>query len=487
MRSKYFFFCFVCVLFIAFMGSVAVVYGDSLPDKKKATIAFLGFEAKDIPASGNDILSDLVRDELIKSGKYTVIDRQNTAALIKEMNLQASGITDEKSAVSLGKMLGVQKVLTGTIGELGNLYVITLKIIDVQSGRIERIETEEYTGSMENLRRPVRIVVQKLMDIEGIEVNRGTFINVSSQPEGVNIYIDGLFEGSAPAKIKVPGKGEYHVKLYSPGYEEWHQKVTVKDNSTYFVNAKLLKKTGSGEVDERIKALQDGRTGFIITSSAFSFAATEALIYASGTDNSRLYFGLPLLITPASFFLALKGTSSVVMNKGRSLMITSSILWGVTMGITSGIVMHGDYSEEDSSDYWRPFAFASTTGGVLYGTAALLLTKGDAFPSSRVWFINLGSFMGSLVGLGIPYMFNVENRSLLFGSMLAGSTIGGGLAVYLTRYIPSRGANVDNLGFGSLIEIENKQITPGIPLPVLTGNGRNNSKGSTITLIRFRN
>lgn len=481
MNIKYFF-------FILLLATVPLAMGDDLSTAGKTTITFLGFEAKDIPESGNDILSDLVRDELIKSQKYTVLDRQNKKALLEEMNFQSTGITEEKTAVSLGKMLGVEKIITGTIGELGKLYLITLKMIDVESGTIEKIETEEFTGSMENLRRPVRIVVQKLLDIEGIEVDRGTFINVTSDPAGVNIYIDGLFEGSSPAKVKVPGEGEYHVKLYSPEYEEWHQKINVKDNSTFFVNAKLLKKTGGNEVDERIKALQDGRTSFIITATAFSFAATEALIYASGTDNDRLYFGLPLLVTPASFFTALKGTTNAVMNNGRSFMITSSILWGITMGLTSGIVMYNDIPEEETADYWRPFSFASAAGGLLYGTAATLLTRGDAFPSSRVWFINLGSFMGSLVGLGIPYMFNVESRPLLFGSMLAGSTVGGGLAIYLTRYIPSHGANVENLSFsGSLIEINGKKLSAGIPLPVPETRGNSGTPGVKITLFHYLN
>lgn len=356
----------------------------------------------------------------------------------------------------------------------------------ILSGKIERIETEEFTGSMENLRRPVRIVVQKLLDIKGIEVDRGTFININSEPAGINIYIDGLFEGSSPAKVKVPGEGEYHVKLYAPGYEDWHQKVNVKENSTFFVNAKLLKKAGGKEVDERIRALQDGRTSFIVTATVFSLISTESLIYASGTDNSRLYFGMPLLVTPASFFLALKGTNSAVMNAGRSFMITSSILWGSTMGITSGIVMYPDTGDADP-DYWRPFALASTAGGLVYGTAATLLTRGDAFPLSRIWYINLGAFMGSLVGLGIPYMFNVENRAVLFGSMLSGSTIGGGLAVYLTRYIPSRGANVENLSFGSLINIRGKEFVPGIPMPVLTGGKGDNSPGITFSILHYTN
>lgn len=67
------------------------------------------------------------------------------------------------------------------------------------------------------------------------------------------------------------------------------------------------------------------------------------------------------------------------MNNGRSFMITSSILWGITMGLTSGIVMYNDIPEEETADYWRPFSFASAAGGLLYGTAATLLTRGMHF------------------------------------------------------------------------------------------------------------
>ncbi|MBN2051238.1 MAG: PEGA domain-containing protein [Spirochaetales bacterium] len=485
LRSKRFFF----FLFLLFLAISCSVFSQAVA-QTKTTVAFLGFTAKDIPESGVDILSELVRNELVISPEYTVIDRNRTEDLLKEMEFQLSDLSDQSSVVTVGNLLGVQKVMSGTIGRLGELYIITLNIMDVETGAIERAETEEFVGVMEDLRKPVRIAVQKLLDIEGIEVARGTYIHVASEPEGVNIYIDGLFEGSAPARVKVPGPGEYHVKLYSPGYQEWIQKVKVEENATFFVNAKLLKMEKDAPVDERIRALQDGRTSFIVMATLYSLAATEALIYASGTDNDRLYFGLPLLVTPGSFFLALRATDKAIMNKGRSFMITSSMLWGSTMGFTSGIVMlpgedlRGD--DWDSTAYWRPYAFASALGGLAYGTAAVLLTRGDAFPARRVWFMNLGSFMGSLVGLGIPYMFHAESNALLFGCMFAGSTLGGALAAYLTRHISALGVSVENLSFESLMTIDGAGgVSPGIPIPAVIPGRGGGAPEYRFTLMRY--
>lgn len=418
--------------------------GAQTPDGSGTTIAFLGFDAKDIPASGADILADLVREELAVSPHYSVIDRDNTAALLDELEFQVSGVVQRDSVVAVGNMLGVEKLMVGTIGELGRLYIITLQIIDVETGEIERVETEEFVGVMEDLRRPVRVAVQKLLDIEGIEVDRGTYVHVSSDPEGIGIYIDGLFEGNTPARVEVPGPGEYGVKLFSPGYQEWHQKVDVEDNSTFFVNARMLDADPDALVDERVRALQDGRTRFIVMSTLYSVAVTEGLIFASGTENNKLYLGMPLLVTPGAFFAALRATDRAIMNKGRSFMITSSILWGSTLGITSGAILNAGRTDPDPDD-WRPYVLASVAGGLSYGTVATVLTRGDAFPARRAWFMNLGSFMGSLMGLGIPYMFDAESPALYLTTMLAGSTAGGGLALYLTRHIASEGTNVENL------------------------------------------
>ena len=62
---------------------------------------------------------DMFVTELVKSGKYRVIDREQLAALMQEKNLSLSGDIDPKTAVKAGKLLGVEYFVTGALTELG--------------------------------------------------------------------------------------------------------------------------------------------------------------------------------------------------------------------------------------------------------------------------------------------------------------------------------------------------------------------------------
>jgi curli biogenesis system outer membrane secretion channel CsgG len=62
---------------------------------------------------------DMFVTELVKSGKYRVIDREQLAELMQEKNLSLSGDIDPKTAVKAGKLLGVEYFVTGALTELG--------------------------------------------------------------------------------------------------------------------------------------------------------------------------------------------------------------------------------------------------------------------------------------------------------------------------------------------------------------------------------
>jgi len=52
-------------------------------------------------------------------------------------------------------------------------------------------------------------------------------IQVTSEPDGAEIYIDGRYVGSTPSKELVT-IGEHTVKVTRPGFTEWERKVTVE-------------------------------------------------------------------------------------------------------------------------------------------------------------------------------------------------------------------------------------------------------------------
>ncbi len=62
---------------------------------------------------------DMLVTELVKSGKYRVIEREQLAAIMQEKNLSLSGDVDPKTAVKAGKLLGVEYLVTGSLTELG--------------------------------------------------------------------------------------------------------------------------------------------------------------------------------------------------------------------------------------------------------------------------------------------------------------------------------------------------------------------------------
>jgi hypothetical protein len=353
--------------------------------------------------------------------------------------------------------------MTGSVGILGTLYIITLRMIDVASGKVERSQVEEFIGAIEDLRKPVRVAAQKILGVPGIEVKQGEFISVETDPPGVGVYVNGLFEGDSPVVVRVPRSGKYAVKLAAEGYRPWSQSVSVEDNATYFLKAMLLKQ--ENVVDERIKTLQDGRVGFLAFTTAYAAVSADALLYAFGQSADekgiRLYIGLPLVAAPLAFYGALKGTENAVMNKGRSFMIASSALWGSSWGFAASIAF-GATGQEDLD--LAPYAGLSVLGGLLYGGLATYLSSGDqAFPSSRAWLFNLGSVLGAFLGLGLPYVLGADSPGVIYSGMLVGSLGGSAVALYLTRGY-TEGRNIENLALGSLVEAGPDGIQPGLPL-----------------------
>jgi curli biogenesis system outer membrane secretion channel CsgG len=109
---------------IAFALVLAVVA--PLAAQEKPRIAVLEFEAKADNqwyhwwrGGGASAAQDVFVTELVKSGKFRVIERAQLAALMQEKNLALSGSVDASTAVQAGRLIGVKYLLTGAITEYG--------------------------------------------------------------------------------------------------------------------------------------------------------------------------------------------------------------------------------------------------------------------------------------------------------------------------------------------------------------------------------
>jgi hypothetical protein len=106
------------------------------------TIAVLSV-ASNVPDLAVFIM-DEIEFQFVDSGNFTVVDRKTLDQIRTEQNFQASGEVDDNSAISIGKMLGANIVITGGITGSASTQRLTLKALNVQSAQIMAMAREQF-------------------------------------------------------------------------------------------------------------------------------------------------------------------------------------------------------------------------------------------------------------------------------------------------------------------------------------------------------
>lgn len=135
------------LLLSPFTASLAVAQSQT-----KASVAVMDMEPKGVPENEVSALSDRLRTELFRTGTFDVMERGKMQDVLKEQGFQQSGACNtDACAVEIGQLIGVQKIIGGSLGKVGKTYTVNLRMIDVKTGRIERSVTEDYTGEIDKL------------------------------------------------------------------------------------------------------------------------------------------------------------------------------------------------------------------------------------------------------------------------------------------------------------------------------------------------
>ncbi len=107
--------------------------------KKVVTIfpfhfASTDLEEKEAIEELNGFFYDLFAGQLASTDYFEVVDRQNMKALMSEVALQQSGLTEQ--ILELGKVTGAQLAIFGTVTRVFKQTFLTMKIIDIETSVI---------------------------------------------------------------------------------------------------------------------------------------------------------------------------------------------------------------------------------------------------------------------------------------------------------------------------------------------------------------
>ena len=134
----------------------------------QTTVAVLEFETEGLDNISSSALSSIVRREVRNNKEYLLIDRNMMKAVLDEQGVQQSGCVSSECAVQVGELLGVQKMVTGTVSGLGSLYLVEIFVLDVATGLIEKSEMFEHVGRVEELIKPLRDNTKKLFGAKSL-------------------------------------------------------------------------------------------------------------------------------------------------------------------------------------------------------------------------------------------------------------------------------------------------------------------------------
>ncbi len=208
-------------LFIIFPTAVSA-------QENPASLAVLPFENM----NGNPdqdylkgIITYILVEDLSGSGALVILERQNIEELIKEQQLQFTGLMDDKGAIEAGQLLGASYMLKGGYVFLGQDIFINITLINVETGSSH---TFSERGYQENT---VHSLSEKLLNYMtgnkfSLQIPSGerTILALEQQEPGIvelysyiidaRVFIDDEFAGYTTGDSTVP-----LVLEVSPG---WH-------------------------------------------------------------------------------------------------------------------------------------------------------------------------------------------------------------------------------------------------------------------------
>ncbi len=131
----------------------------------KETVAILDFEGRGISQMEAQTLTDRLMSEMVNTDAVIMVERNQMEEIMNEQGFQQSGCTTSECAAEVGALLGVQNMVSGSFGKLGNSYTIDAKLFSVSTGGTIRSVSKTYKGEVDGLLNIIEIVAWELVGL----------------------------------------------------------------------------------------------------------------------------------------------------------------------------------------------------------------------------------------------------------------------------------------------------------------------------------
>lgn len=164
-------------------------------------------------------VADMLVTALVKSNKFSVLERQELEKVLEEQKLGESGLVTAETAPKLGKLLGVELLVVGSVSEFGTKEskvsgglsfisggvktktaraVVDVRLVNTVTGEIVAAEKEEGEESSTGIG----------FDYEGIDFNNMDSWDDTDAGKATREAVDGVVELIVANMASIPWSGK---------------------------------------------------------------------------------------------------------------------------------------------------------------------------------------------------------------------------------------------------------------------------------------
>ena len=149
------------LFFISLTLSIATVYDQN------AAVLIREFTAKNVTSGDVSAVTEIFRNAVLGTKKFRIIEREGLESILNEQQLQLSGLTDNKYAVEVGKIMSANYLFCGSVSKLGDAYYLTVRLVNMETGEIEN-SWDANSPSVNNLANSTKVLALKAGGVEKV-------------------------------------------------------------------------------------------------------------------------------------------------------------------------------------------------------------------------------------------------------------------------------------------------------------------------------
>lgn len=236
-------------MFTACLFFITSVFAQESTTNNKPVATVLNVDTKGIDETPEQ-MGSIVRIELEKFGMYQVMDVYDVNYVVEKNKINISNCYGKMCLVEVGKIIKSDKMFTGSVEHIGKNIVVTFRLIDVNSGTIEKSQVEEFLYLPGDLQNMVKITMAKMYGkdlpkdpVEKSLTVKNNYEDAFNNPEQTKVNLSGprmgfaYFTGEAGKVLQMSKhKGGYdsYPVMFQFGYQFEVQYLNEGNNQALF-------------------------------------------------------------------------------------------------------------------------------------------------------------------------------------------------------------------------------------------------------------